>query len=144
MFFCRCDYHILRYNNVGSATARLRAVPDGIALLMFDLRYLYFRPFAGSDRVFAAVLSRRAGFARERDAECQCRTLQHRIPGLSTRDLGAAPRSPARKQPTPRLKITSSEHNLTPRYHQTNLNKNYVKITLAKVKLDESSRNLVV
>lgn len=101
-------------------------------------------PFAGSDRVFAAVLSRRAGFARERDAECQCRALQHRIPGLSTRDLGAAPRLPARKQPTPRLKITSSEHNLIPRYYQTNLNKNYVKITLAKVKLDESSRNLVV
>lgn len=96
-------------------------------------------PFAGSDRVFTAVLSRRAGFARERDVECQCRALQHRIPGLSTRDLGAAPHSAARKQPTPRLKSTSSEHKLTPRYNQTDLNKNYVKITL-----DESSRNLVV
>lgn len=139
---CHCGYRILKYNYEESAAVRLRAVPDGVTLLMFDLRYLpVFSsvPFVGSDRVFAAVLSRRASFARERDAECQCRTLQHRIPGLSTRDLGAAPRSSARKQPTPRLKITSSEHNLTPRYHQTNLNKNYVKITLGKVKLDESS-----
>lgn len=126
---------------------RLRAVSDSVALLMFDLRYLPVfssGPFAGSDRVFAAVLSRRTGFARERDAECQCRALQHRIPGLSTRDLGAAPRTPARKQPTPRLKFTSSKHNLISRYYQTNLIKNHVKTTLVKVKLDESSRNVVV